>query len=184
MKSKGRIAIALGLLALLLAGGAFMTGRLLREGNRNPSTDDGAKVGIGTEAGGMVQVDFVRAKELPKEPPDVAGVYAGRQDNSILVDETDGGFVLKPDEDGTLSVTNATGKISEVVVTAGTVVYLNRTLDSLDEAVASGTLYQKVEPGEVEEIGELSFVQAWGVMRADRLTADVLLYSRPPVISR
>jgi hypothetical protein len=184
MKRTGWIVGSLGLLTLLLAGGAFMAGRLLGEGAGNLGTGGGAKVGIGTGNGEVVQVDFVRAEELPEEPPDVAGVFARRQDNSIFVDETDGGFVLTPDDDGSLSVANATGKISEIVVTAETVVYANLTLEKLEEATAEGVLYQRLEPGDVEEIGELSFVQAWGDMRADRLSASVLLYTRPPVISR
>ena len=184
MKRTGWIVIGLGLLALVLAGGAFMVGRLLGGGDGNPGAGDGAKVSIGTGNGEMVQVDFVKAQELPEEPPDVVGAFARRQDNSIFVDETDGGFVLAPNDDGTLSVANATGKISEIVVTAETVVYVNLTLDTLDEAAAEGVLYQKVEPGNVEEIGELSFVQAWGEMRGDRLSASMLLYTRPPVISR
>ena len=184
MKRTGWIAGSLGLTALLLAGGAFMAGRLLSEGNGDPGAGDGAKVQIGTGSGQMVEVDFVKADELPEETPEVVGVFERRQDNSIFVDETDGGFVLAPNDDGSLSVANATGKISEIVVKAETVVYVNLTLEALDEAVAEGVLYQKVEPGTVEEIGELSFVQAWGEMRGDRLLASVLLYSRPPVISR
>jgi hypothetical protein len=183
MKRTGWIVGSLGLLALLLVGGAFMAGRLLGQGNGIPGSG-GPTVKIGTGNGQVAEVDFVKAEELPEEPPDVAGVFERRQDNSIFVDETDGGFVLTPNEDGTLSVANATGKISEIVVTAETAVYVNLTLDSLDEAAASGVLYQKIEPGDVEEIGELSFIQAWGEMRADRLSASVLLYSRPPVISR
>ena len=183
MKRTGWIVIGLGLLALLLAGGAFVVGRLLGGGNGNPGAGDGAKVSIGT-GHGMVEVDFVKAEELPEESPDVVGVFERRQDNSIFVDETDGGFVLSPNDDGTLSVANATGKISEIVVTAETVVYVNLTLDALDEAAVEGVLHQKVEAGTVEEIGELSFVQAWGEMHGDRLVASVLLYARPPVISR
>jgi hypothetical protein len=184
MKRTGWIAVGLGLLALLLAGGAFVAGQLLVQGGGNLGPGNGAKVQIGTGHGEVVEVDFVRAEELPEESPDVVGVFERRQDNSIFVDETDGGFVLAPNEDGTLSVANATGKISEIVVTAETAVYASLTLDSLDEAVVDGVLHQKVEPGIVEEIGELSFVQAWGEMRGDRLVAGVLLYTRPPVISK
>jgi hypothetical protein len=183
MKRTGWIVVSLGLLALL-AGGAFMAGRLLGQGNGDLGAGDGAKVKIGTGGSEVVAVDFVKAEELPEEPPDVVGAFARRQDNSIFVDETDGGFVLAPNDDGSLSVANATGKISEIVVTAETVVYANLTLDNLDEAAASGVLHQEIEPGNVEEIGELSFVQAWGEMRGDRLLAGVLLYARPPVISR
>ena len=172
------------LLALLLVGGAFMAGRLLGRGVGDPGADGDAKVKIGSGNGKITEVDFVKAEELPEQPADVVGVYARRQDNSIFVDETDGGFALESNEDGTLSVTNATGKISEIVVTAETIVNVDLTLEHLDEAAAEGVLYEQVEPGNVDEIGELSFVRAWGEMRGDRLVASVLAYTPPPVISR
>jgi hypothetical protein len=184
MKRSRWIVSSLALLVLLLSGGAFMAARLLGQGAGDPGSGQGAKVGIGTGGGQLVEVDFVRADELPDEPPEVAGVYARRQDNSIFVDETEGGFVLTPNGEGSLSVANATGKISEVVVTSETVVFADLTMETLDDAVAEGVLRQELEPGTVEEIGELSFVRAWGEMRGDRLLASVLLYSRPPVISR
>jgi hypothetical protein len=181
---KGRIVVGLGFLALLLAGGAFMAGRLLGEGAGNGGAGDAAKIGIGTGNGDVVEVDFVPAEELPEEPPDVAGAFERRQDNSIFVNETDGGFVLGKNDDGTLSVTNATGKISEVVVTAETDVYVDVTLEAIEEGLASGVFHQQLKPGTVEEIGELSFVRAWGEMRGDRLVAGLLVYNRPPVLRR
>jgi hypothetical protein len=184
MGRKGRIVVSLGLLALLLTAGAFVAGRLLGEGAGNHGSGDGAKVGIGTGNGNVTEVDFVRAEELPEEPPDVVGAFARRQDNSIFVNETDGGFTLGKDDDGTLSVTNATGKISEVVVTTETDIYVDLSMEMLDEAVAEGVLRQILEPGTVEEIGELSFVRAWGEMRGDRLVASLLVYCRPPVVRR
>ena len=184
VKHKVKIVIGLGLLALLLGGGAFMAGRLLGLGKGGLDAGGGPKVGIGSADGSVTQAEWVRAEELPDESPDVSGVFARRQDNSILVDETDGGFVLGRDDDGSLSVTNATGKISEIVVTAETAIYVDVTLDAVDEALASGVLHQQVKPGNVEEIGELSFVRAWGEMHGDRLVAGVLVYNRPPVIGR
>ena len=184
MSHKGRIMVGLGLLALLLGGGAFMTGRLLGEGSGNPGSDDGLTVKIGTDNGKVTEVDYIRAEELPEEPPDIAGAFERRQDNSIFVNETNGGFALGKGDDGTLSVTNATGTISEVVVTTHTDVYVDLSMETLEQAAAEGVLRQIVEPGTVEEIGELSFVRAWGEMRGDRMVASVLLYSRPPVLRR
>jgi hypothetical protein len=74
--------------------------------------------------------------------------------------------------------------VSEVVVTGETLVLVDTTLENVDAALIDGKCYQQVAPGSEEEIGELSFVQAWGEKRGDRLIASVLLYSRPPVISR
>ena len=184
MGRKGRIVVSLGLLALLLTAGAFVAGRLLGEGAGNYGSGDGAKVGIGTGNGNVTEVDFVRAEEVPEESADVVGAFSRRQDNSIFVDENDGSFAFAQNEDGTWSAANTTGKISEVVVTTETAVYVDRTVETLDEAVAEGVLRQILEPGTVEEIGELSFVRAWGEMRGDRLVAGLLLYTRPPVLSR
>ena len=184
MKRTTLIVAGIVLLALLLVGGAYMAGRLLGLGIGDLGGGDGPKVMLGRGDGEMVEAEWVKAEELPESSPDVAGVYERRHDNSIFVDETKGGFMLAQDEDGSISVTNATGKISEIVVTAETAVYVDVTLEDIDAGLAEGVIHQKLEPGTVEEIGDLSFVRAWGEMRGDRLIADVLVYNRPPVISR
>ena len=184
MKRTALIVAGIALLALLLVGGAYMAGRLLGLGIGDLGGSDSPKVMIGTGDGPAVEVDWVRSEELPDESPDVAGVYERRQDNSIFVDETEGGFRLAQADDGSISVTNATGKISEIVVTSETAVHVDVTMEDIDDALAEGVVRQKLEPGTVEEIGDLSFVRAWGEMRGDRLIANVLVYNRPPVISR
>ena len=176
--------IVIGILALvLLAAGAFTAGQLLLAGEESP--DNGKPmVNISTGNGPAISAELVPAEEVPESPPDVVGAFSRRQDNSIFVDETEGGFMITRDANGSFSVANATGRIKEVVVTRETLVYVNLTLENLDTAVVDGKLYQQVEPGSVEEIGEMSFVQAWGEMHGDRLIASVLLYNRPPVIAR
>jgi hypothetical protein len=170
------------ILVLFLAGGAFVAGRLLNASSGRGG--DGPMIQIGTGNGQVIKAEWVRAADLPAEDPDVAGAFARREDNSFFVNETEGGFVLAKGEDGSLSVTNTTGKVSEVVVTGETLVLVDTTLDDMDASLVDGKCYQQVAPGSVEEIGELSFVRAWGEKRGDRLIASVLLYSRPPVISR
>jgi hypothetical protein len=171
-------------LVLLLASGAFMAGRLLGLGLEGDAGGNGAVIQVTTGNGQVVKAEWVRAPELPPEDPTVAGAFAEREDNCFFVNETEGGFVLAKSEDGSLSVTNTTGKMTEIVVTGETLVRVDTTLENMDQALSDGKCYQKVAPGSVEEIGELSFVRAWGEMRGDRLIASVLLYSRPPVISR
>ena len=113
------IAAAVLALVLLLAGGAYVAGRLLGTG---PDTGDadGPKIKIGTGKGPLVEAQWVPAEECPAADPDVAGVYARRQDNSIFIDETQDGFRLAQDDTGSVSVINATGQIHEVVVTGET----------------------------------------------------------------
>lgn len=184
MKRSMWIAGGVVCLVLVLAGGAFVAGRLLGAGPYGAASDDAPKVQVSTKDGQVIEAQWVRSEQLPEESPDVAGVYERMQDNSIFINETEGGFVLARDDDGSFRVSNATGKISEVVVTAETAVYVDITFDAIDEALSDGKLYQKLQPGSVEEIGELSFVRAWGEMRGDRLIAAMLVYNRPPVIQR
>lgn len=182
MKRRTRIVGAVLILGLLLGGGAFMAGRLL--GTGLGGNDEVPMVTLSTADGKTVKAEFVRAPELPQESPHVMGAYSGRQDNSIFVDETEGGFVVSRGEDDSFSVTNTTGKTSEIVVTSETAVYVDETQQHIDTALVDGKLYQQVESGSIEGMGDLSFVRAWGEKRGDRLIADVLVYSPPPVISR
>jgi hypothetical protein len=175
---------ALAFLLLLLAGGAFAAGRLLGRGFNADAGSSAATVQVAMGNGQVVKAEWVRGAELPAEDPDVAGAFARREDNRFFINETEGGFSIARGDDGSLSVTNTTGKVSEIVVTRETLVRVDTTLEQMDSALKDGKLYQQLAPGSVEEIGELSFVRAWGEMRGDRLIASVLLYSRPPVLSR
>ena len=176
------VAAAVLALVLLLAGGAYMAGRLLGTGP-DAGNKDGPTIKIGTGKGPLTEVVFVRAEESPTTDPDVAGAFDRRQDNSIFVNETKDGFRIAQDESGSFAITNATGKIHEVVVTGETGVYVDSTNEQIDEAMSDGKLYQKLGPGTVEEMADLSYVRAWGERRGDRLIASVLIYTRPPVVN-
>ena len=176
------VASVLGLV-LLLAGGAFVAGRLLGAGPETGNAD-GPTIKIGTGKGPLVEAQWVPAEECPTSDPEVAGAYARRLDNSLFIDETEDGFRIAQDDSGSYSIINATGQIHEVVVTAETAVYVDTTNEKFDEALADGILYQKLGAGSLEEIADLSYVRAWGERRGDRLIASVLIYTRPPVINR
>jgi hypothetical protein len=182
---KRTLVIAAGVLALvlLLAGGAFVAGRLL---SADPETGnaDGPTIKIGMGKGPLVEAQWVPAEECPAADPDVAGAFARRQDNSIFVNETQDGFRISQDDSGSFAVTNTTGQIHEVVVTGETGVYVDSTNEKIDEALSDGKLYQMLGAGPIEEIADLSYVRAWGERRGDRLVASVLIYTRPPVINR
>jgi hypothetical protein len=183
MKRSILIAGSILALVLILAGGAFVTGRLL---GSSPAAagEDGQTIQIGMGDGPLVEVVWVPAPECPASEPDVAGAYDRRQDNSLFINETEDGFRISQDDTGSFSITNTTGSIREVVVTGDTAVYVDLTNDNLDEALSDGKLYQKLKAGSIEEIGDLSYVRAWGEKRGDRLIASVLIYLRPPVINR
>lgn len=182
---KAWIAAGAVLLVLLLAGGAFVLAQQLAGGSLLSQLGGGPRVKLASGDGKVVDAEFVASDELPDASPEVSGAYSSRQDNSLFVDETEGGFFISGNDDGTFSVTNTTGNIKEVVVTGETQVYVDVTLEDIDNAVDDdGKIYQTLRAGTVEEIGEMSFVRAWGERRGDRLIADLLLYTRPPVISR
>lgn len=169
-------------LVLVLAAGAFVGGRLL--GATAGGGGGGGTVRISTGNGQEIRAQFVQAEEMPDKDPDVAGAFARRQDNSLFIDKTEGGFAVARNDDGSLSVTNTTGQIAEVVVTAQTLLHVDTTFENPEAALSDGKLYQKLGPGDIDEMGELSFVRAWGEMRGDRLIASVVVYSRPPVLPR
>jgi hypothetical protein len=171
-------------LVLLLAGAAFLAGRLVHEGSLGEKTVGGPRVSFSDGGGASVEARFERAKELPDESADVTGFFARREDNSIFVNEaTGGGFRMSIDEDGSIS-TNAGEEETEVVVTNETRVYVDVTAEIFDESFEGDTVQQKLEPGTVEEIDEYSIVMAWGDKRGDRVIASLLVYTKPPVIRR
>ncbi len=74
-----------------------------------------------------------------------------------------------------------TGPTVEVVVTPQTTVYRDVTMRQFNDHPASGSikLQQVVEPSSLDEIGQDSFVTAWGKKTGDRIIADVLVYTLP-----
>jgi hypothetical protein len=171
-------------LVLLLAGAAFLAGRLVREGSLGEKAASGPRVSFSDGGGTSVEAQFERAKELPDETADVMGFFARREDNSVFVNQATGeGFMISIDEDGSIS-TNAGDEETEIVVTNETRVYVDVTAESFDESFEGDTVQQKLKPGTVEEIDEYSIVTVWGEKRGDRVIARLLLYTAPPVIRR
>jgi hypothetical protein len=185
VKKKPRTGLIVGAvigLAVLLAGAAFVGGRLL---NSQPqTTGPGGPGGLAIGGpGGAVSVEVENAKELPQSPPDVTGIFSRREDNSIFVTSGDGTFTVTVDESGHVNTdTGGSTQEVEVVVTGDTVVYKDVTQSQFGGGPpSSGKVQQKVEPGSADEIGENSFVTAWGERRGDRLIASVVLYSQPMI---
>nr|NIV29761.1 hypothetical protein [Anaerolineae bacterium] len=120
--------------------------------------------------------------ELPQRPPDTVGVFTRREDNRIFVSSSNEGIMYTLDGEVT-SAGDATEV--EVVVTGETSVYEDLTQEDLGNGLPSGqTIEQKLEPGQVDEIGRNSVVMAWGEKRGERLVAEILVYTGPPVIVR
>lgn len=189
MKPRKRTGLIISGAVLLLAliGAAFVGGQLLNRGGE-PGGQGGAMhiVSQGGPGGGQaMSLEIVPAKELPGAPPDVAGLFASRGDQSVTVSEASGGRVMmQVDQSGKVtSQTDGASRDTEVVVTADTLIYRDATQPDPANLPADGKVQQKVEAGTLDEIGENSFVSAWGERRGDRLIARMILYSKPMIFS-
>jgi hypothetical protein len=168
-------------LIVLMAGAAFVGGRLLNQQAQARDPGSAALGGAGGEQ--RVEVHLERARELPEAMPAVTGLFAERKDNSIFVALGDQ-FMVTVDKDGTVNTqTDGNGQTLEVVVTGDTVLYKDVTqLNNLGTQPNGGTVQQQVEPGSLDGIGSNSMISAWGERRGDRVIAEVLLYSQAHMI--
>lgn len=175
----GLIIVGVVALVAVLAGAAFVGGRLLNNQPTQP-TGKGSLMMSGGPGGASVSVQIERAKELPDAAPDANGLFAQRKDNSIFVTIGDK-FMVQVDKNGTVNTqTDGNGQQLEIVVTNETVIYKDATqMMDIKTQPADGKVQQQVAPGSLDEIGSNSFVSAWGERRGDRVIAKVLMYSQP-----
>jgi hypothetical protein len=185
MKKSMLIVSGVLLLVLLLLGAAFVAGRLLS--GRVGAGGDAEMVTFDTaegRAGFARQLEMINAPEMPVAPPDVAGVFVRREDNSLFVGTGNLTFVINGDgENTTQAKASYDGPVVEVVVTHDTQIYRDDTFGELSSETPSGAVQQVLNAGSVEEIAENGSVAAWGERRGERLFASVLVYY-PPVIVR
>ncbi|HUH96250.1 MAG TPA: hypothetical protein VLZ89_02760 [Anaerolineales bacterium] len=186
---KKRILIISGvvILVLLLAGAAFVGGRLLN-GQGLPGLSSGPQV---FTSGGRTQVlikagDILPASELPQTPADVSGVFDHRQDNSIFIGTGQERVMFQKDQSGKVQTSAShSGPVVEVVVTTQTTVYHDTTMEQFNGPPPSGQkIQQVVEAGSSAEIGQGSLVTVWGKKTGDRYIADVLVYTTPAFITK
>lgn len=190
---KKRILIIGGIIVLivLLAGAAFVGGRLLT-GQGLPGQVAAGGINMVTLGGGKEQgisIQTIPAKELPQTPADARGLFDHRKDNSIFVGTGNVRMmVIKNQQSGQVQTSSShTGPTVEVVVSPQTIVYKDVTMQQYNGGKppsGSGVIkvQQVVEPGSLDEIGENSDITAWGKKTGDRIVADVLVYTPPPVM--
>ncbi len=164
-------------LLTLLGGAAFVGGRLL--GGPDVSSDkQGAIVSGpgGEKIGTGVTFETEPADEMPDTPPDVAGIFVRREDNSLFVGTgnlsgvlVDGKWELRHD-----------GLAIEVLTTHDTLIYHDDIFEQLGGVAPSGPIKEVLKPGSLDEIDETSSIQAWGERRGDRLVARVLVFAPNP----
>ncbi len=119
------------------------------------------------------KLDIQNAAEMPDTPADAGGLLVRRGDHSLFVGTGNLSGVLvdgewKFDHDG---------PVVEVMVTDGTLIYRDDTLQQLGGVAPSGPIQQLLEPGSLAEIGPNSFIQAWGESHRDGVVADVIVFS-------
>jgi hypothetical protein len=195
-KNRTPLYIAIGVaLVVLLAGAAFLAGRLMNQQANAPSGPQmiisGGPGGVG-EASGMVSMEIkvIPAPELPQTQPEVNGLFVRRDDNSIYIGTFNGemGIVASSSSssgDGPSTSSSGpafNGPEVEVVITADTKIYHETTeLDPMSQP--EGEIQQTVAEGSLDELGSDSLIMVWGTRTGDRVVADVILYTQPMIIT-
>ncbi len=176
-------------LILLLAGAAFVGGRLLN-GQGLPGLSSGGPQVL-TGLGGKTSIrigpgDILPAKELPQTPADVRGIFDHRQDNSIFVGTGNVQMSVMKDSSGQVHTSAShSGPVVEVVVTTQTTIYHDTTMEQFNGPPPSGQkIQQVVESGSLADIGQSSSITVWGRKSGDRYIADVLVYTSPAFITK
>jgi hypothetical protein len=180
------------LLLALLAGGAFMAGRMLT-GNALQSSGSGgnggnfvvSQGGPGGGAARQVSLKIEPAAELPTTQADVQGLFQSRSDNSMMIGTGNIEMMMTMGEDGKAeSSANFDGPIVEVVVTGDTIIYE----DTTEHLLGGPGELPPSENGEVviqqivtlvdslEDIVKDAEVTVWGVRSGDRVIAHTLVY--------
>ena len=183
-KRRSRLPLIVGVVVVLLAAAAFVGGRLLNNKNAaggGPGSLQFAGAG-GPGAGQAFALEIMPASELPDAPPDATGLFSRAEDNSVFVQAGNGDFSVSVSDDGTVNMqSSGSGEETEIVITAETKVYREIIEQPSDPSAAQtgGKVQQKVELSTIDQLGQNSFMSAWGQRRGDRLVADVLLFSTP-----
>jgi hypothetical protein len=173
-------------LVLLLAGAAFVGGRLLNgQGLPGFTSSGGPMIALGRGGGGRqnVRLDIQPAQELPQQEADVQGVLDHRQNDSIFVGTGEVRMMANKDQSGKVTTSSShNGPTIEVVVTTRTTVYRDVTMQQFDGQLPSGKIQQVLEEGSLDEIGQSSMITAWGRRTGERIIADILVYTPPGIM--
>lgn len=156
---------SLGIIIILMGAAAFLAGRLLNRGV-------GPLNLFGPDGDG---ISILPAKELPKTPPAVEGLFVERQDSLIIVedDRSTGDSVAGS------PVGIGGGPKFEVVITADTLIYHDTTQppDKRPSGNDPRVIQQTVEDGTLDDlIASQSLIMAWGRKSGDRIIAEVVVY--------
>jgi len=170
---------------LVLAGATFVAARML-SAPEEPAAGGGREMIHVVDGGsGPVQIGLhiEPAAELPQTPPETAGLFVRREDNSIFVGTGDIQVDVEVDATGQRSThTDFSGPVLEVVITRDTVIYRDTTdiPDPSEGQSGEVTVQQVVEavesPAELGADHPNTEIQVWGSRSGDRIVAEVLVY--------
>ncbi len=182
MKKRILITVSIIALVVILAGAAFIGGRLLN-GQGLPLISGGGNGPVlslsGPGGNQSFKLDIQPAKELPTTPADVRGLFDHRKDNSLFIGTGRVTMTVQKDQTGQMKTSSShDGPTVEVVVTTQTIIYVDVTMKQFNGPPPAGQKIQQVlESGSLNDIGENSTLTVWGRKSGDRIIADVLVYS-------
>jgi hypothetical protein len=176
------LAVVAAVALALLGGAAYVGSRLsgsslLTGGNREVMVSESD--GLARMRGTMVETEY--APEMPQEPPEVAGLFVRREDNSLFVGTGQLSAVKVGGDRGGPAEWDFRhdGPVVEVVGTHDTQVYLDETLRQLGGLPPAGPVRQVLRPGSLDELEPNCTVSAWGDRRGDRVVARVIVVYLP-----
>lgn len=184
-----KLIVVMSILVILVGAAAFVGGRMLNQG-----VSPLGLFGSGGPMGGKEVMSFalsvIPAEELPKTPPEVIGVFAERQDNTIVISSISlkaggGGVAVSSGGGGAVADTRIdenSGPKVEIVVTNETLVYRETTDIGKPQPGENQTVQQTVEESTLDELNTQSMITVWGRKSGDRIIAEVLFYSNPVMI--
>ena len=181
------------ILVLLLAGAAFLAGRLMT--NRQQGSLNGLTIagGPGLQGGpAMIQggsvttggggISMTPAPELPTLQPDISGVFVKRTDSSFFIGTGSTSIAVMGSSSGQSLDPQVSydGPSYEIVITKNTLIYKDTT--PMNPGASAGPIQQTVTPGSLNDLNTMSMVSVWGKKTGDRYVADVILYSQPVIL--
>lgn len=202
MNKKVFLAVGLVVGVLVLAGAAYLGGRLLAPGKSGmvagpPASLSGpmagGQVGEGpsmtmqrgggpARPAGAVQVRLEPAEEIPTRAPDLSGLATEIGNNSLMVSTIEGPVKITSVDGKTSMDAEISDKPTEVVVTKETKIYQDTTQpDFSPGGAAEGeqTIQQTVEERSLSNIAPNTMVSVWGYKRGDRLVAEIIVFNQP-----
>ena len=186
MKRKISVIVMIGVLVVILAGGAYTAVQLLSAQDETAEAPPGAMVfedvmDDGTGNPVTVKTIILPAAELPERPAEAGGALTKQVDNSYFVGTGSISVSINTINGETTTAVDHSGPEIEVVAGRDTQFYRDVTEVSFTAAESKEqTLQQEVVAIEQPEtIPAGATIQAWGEQRGDRVIAEIIVYSEP-----